>query len=95
MLITCLRSRLWKASICPMVVFVVVQSSELLRKIGAMQALKILSFFLIDRGLFQMFCMVFMDSRVSIFLLLMSWLVSKSEPKYLQFFHSDVPFRVT
>ena len=92
---TCLRSQRWKASICPFVDFVVIHSSELLRKMGATQAFKILSFFFSDSSFFQVCSVVFIASSVRIFLRLMSCSVSKSDPKYLHVFQSGVPFLVT
>ena len=64
-----------------------VQSSEFAKKIGAMQALKILHFMLLLILLLHILFMVFMASKAKIFRLVISFSVSKSDPRYLHAVH--------
>ena len=91
----CLRSLLWKQSIFLSIPPCTVQSSEFAKKIGAMQALKILHFMLPLILLLHILFMIFMASKAKIFLLVMSFSVSKSDPRYLHVAYLSSPLFFT
>ena len=75
----CLRSLLWKQSILLSSPPSTVQRSEFAKKIGAMQALKIIHSMLLLISILHILFMVFMASKTKIFLLVISFSVSKSD----------------
>ena len=89
----CLRSLLWKQSILLSNPPCTVQSSEFSKKIGALQALKILHLMLLL--ILYILFMVFMAFSAKIFLLVISFSVSKSDPRYLHAVHLSSPLFFT
>ena len=70
-------------------------NSEFAKKIGAVQALKILHFMLLLILLLHILFMVFMASNAKMLLLVISFSVSKSDPRYLHAVHLSSPLFFT